>query len=199
MSQPAHDLMESAILDDEAASPSITPVTPPRRDSMEDADSSLTRKRPRLDNGTASKRGAMAVAPSPDTNTDNPPPADQLVEMTIRSPPPSSSTSSSQPAVDADGPVPAMDGAEEEGATIVTTNTTEPELEADDDTGAGSPTIEEVDEVEEEAMDYMRDPEDHFRQFPYANTNPSYYAALERMVTHFHGGRSPLYAREKQS
>ncbi|KAI0587871.1 Ubiquitin carboxyl-terminal hydrolase [Pyrenophora tritici-repentis] len=66
------------------------PASPPRRDPIEDADASFTRKRPRLHSGSNS-------LPAMDTNTDpqtptNPAasPAEKQVEMTIRSHPPSS-------------------------------------------------------------------------------------------------------------
>src|SRR6266702_2284878 len=84
------DLMESVDLTQTSGTSS-----PPRRDSMEDADSTLTRKRPRLDSGSRATRSmsadVMANGPQPGNTTAEP------VEVTInvRSQPPSSEEGSS--------------------------------------------------------------------------------------------------------
>jgi ubiquitin carboxyl-terminal hydrolase 34 len=65
-----------------------SPASPPRRDPVEDADPSFTRKRPRLDSGSNSMRALSADSEPPARST--PSPREQQVEMTIRPHPPSS-------------------------------------------------------------------------------------------------------------
>lgn len=190
--------MESVTADDQAIT---VPASPPRRDSIEDADSSLTRKRPRLDNGTTDNR-AMSTDPTPATqSTASPRPADQLVEMTIRSQPPSSSQPSAGPA-EPNEPVAPMAATEEEGVPAV--ETAEDQLLGDDnDVPEDSPPVIAVDsddDTEDALGDYADDyihiqhgAEEYFRRFPFATPayHGNYSAALRQMIQHFQGGMLP--------
>ncbi|KAF2277934.1 uncharacterized protein EI97DRAFT_441220 [Westerdykella ornata] len=147
MSQPAAgDRMESAVPDEVTATPS-----PPPRNPLEDEDSTLTRKRRRLDSA----------------------PAEQLVEMTIRSQPPSSpqplSKESDAPANehpgDSDTAAPQGDGADSPAVIPID----------DDDDCDSSDTL----------GDYQRGDDLLFRRFPFASTfGDDCQAALAQMINH---------------
>ncbi|KAF2477566.1 uncharacterized protein BDR25DRAFT_2094 [Lindgomyces ingoldianus] len=196
MSQRDHELMESVHADDQAIT---VPASPLRRDSMEDADSSLTRKRPRLDSGSRETR-SMSTDTAPAT-TSVAQPVDQPVEMTIRSQPPSSqsvnSTSDANGASLATLSVPSESVPLEESA--------EDPVVAIDDVVADSPPVVAVDDDEdaEEAMDDYTgsissfvhievDEEAYFRRFPFTHSHHgNYQAALRAITAHFQGA-NPL-------
>jgi ubiquitin carboxyl-terminal hydrolase 34 len=194
--------MESVTQDEHVAITPAVPASPPRRDSMEDADPSLTRKRPRLDSGS-NDNCAMSTDPVPGAaDTTIAPSAEQAVEMTIRSQPPSSS----QPTDGADDidivSAHAM-SAQETSAPIVDNTEDDLTLDLDKDTTVGSPPVLAVDEEEEDAMgDYIQvdlNPEDYYRQFPYASSG-DYMGAVRSIINHFHGCKlwspaiSPMHA-----
>ena len=195
--------MESATPDDHAAITSAIPVSPPRRDSMEDADPSLTRKRPRLDSGSNDNRAMSTDPVSAAADTAIAPPVEQAVEMTIRSQPPSSSQpidgaddldTVSAPTMSArDSPAPTLDSAEND-LTVDLENAT-----------VHSPPVLAIDDEEEDAMgDYIQvdlNPEDYYRRFPFA-TGGDYMGAVRSIINHFHGCKlhspafSPTHANE---
>ncbi|KAH7065802.1 hypothetical protein BKA63DRAFT_165338 [Paraphoma chrysanthemicola] len=80
-----HDLAQPVAADEPASN---VPASPPRRDPVEDADPSFTRKRPRLGSGSNSIRALSVDTESPAHTAASP--REQQVEMTIRSHPPSS-------------------------------------------------------------------------------------------------------------
>ncbi|KAF2652193.1 hypothetical protein K491DRAFT_66106 [Lophiostoma macrostomum CBS 122681] len=197
-----HDLMESVTADAQAIT---VPASPPRRDSMEDADSSLTRKRPRLDNSAADNRAMATDAPSAPANHEHTPhhnldpdgpPAEQQVEMTIRSQPPSSSQPSDA----------AADGSEAATTDPAAGDAAEPLMEAaeeplvvEDEAPADSPPVIAIDDDDDDddaeevmgdyAADYIhieRDEEDYFRKFPFSHQYPdSYMGAIRQIISHF--------------
>jgi ubiquitin carboxyl-terminal hydrolase 34 len=101
----------------------------------------------------------------------NNPPAEQLVEMTIRSQPPCSSHPPTEgiPSPPADSP---------------------PVIAVDEDE-------DEEDDIEDAMGDYNTDfihidnEEDYFRKFPFATPayHGDYKAALRQMISHFQGGK----------
>jgi ubiquitin carboxyl-terminal hydrolase 34 len=124
-----------------------SPASPPRRDPVEDADPSFTRKRPRLDSGSTNMR---ALSADPDS-----PAREQQVEMTIRPHPPSS-------------PVPAAAGqghnandllADPQDISPIVIPSTEDE--------PGSPPIMLIEGDDDAAYGYpvQPDPDDHFERF----------------------------------
>ncbi|KAF2676667.1 hypothetical protein K458DRAFT_396702 [Lentithecium fluviatile CBS 122367] len=189
MSQRDHGLMEpTAAAEAEAFS---VPVSPPQRDSMEDADPSLTRKRPRLDSGSKDTL-AMPTDPAA-SNTASAPPHEQQVEMTIRSQPASSSHT--------------MDGADDSEFAVAAAalgEDTDPEPAVadtdigpvlEDDDSADSPPVIAIDDDDSDTMvgstvpsatqiDY--DAELHFQRFPFAQQG-NYLQAVHNIAQHFHG------------
>ena len=188
MSQQDHDLMESVSADNQATAVT-SPTSPPRRDSMEDADSSLTRKRPRLDNGPLDNRAMSAdPAPAPAENTTTSHPQ----EMTIRSQPPSSSQPTDE-ASEPNGAASIMPAAEEESTPPV-----ESVEELDVDVAADSPPVIAIDDDDAEAiddidLDYIhieQDEEYHFRRFPFTVQlyQGNYAQAARQIAQHVSGG-----------
>jgi ubiquitin carboxyl-terminal hydrolase 34 len=154
MNAREHDLAQPAAAD----VPAITaPATPPRRDLVEDADPSFTRKRPRLDSGSNSIR-ALSADPEFSARTAFSP-REQQVEMTIRSHPPSS-------------PVPAADeqGHNANGLPEDIQNLS-PLLIASTEDDSDSPPVMVIEEDDGAALGFsvQIDAEDYFRQFPYAH------------------------------
>jgi ubiquitin carboxyl-terminal hydrolase 34 len=149
-----HNLAQPATADETAIT---SPASPPRRDPVEDADPSFTRKRPRLDSGSNSIRALSTDTESSARTASSP--REQQVEMTIRSHPPSS-------------PVPAAaeQGHNANGLPADLQNIS-PILMASTEDDSGSPPIMVIEEDDEPAMAFSIpiDAEDHFRQFPYAH------------------------------
>lgn len=178
--------MESATADTALS----VPTSPPPRDSMEDADPSLTRKRPRLDSG-----GVETPDMHTDTDTDadsTTAPPEQQVEMTIRSQPPSlshirdaaGSTDDTHATATSDHPlhVPAtMDGASSG------TN----DVDGADDSSADSPPVIAIDDDDDDDAGPMGgyataasfhveyDADTHLSMFPFAHNGDYMYAAQE--------------------
>jgi ubiquitin carboxyl-terminal hydrolase 34 len=189
MSAQGHVLKQPSAADELATtfpppSPSLSP-SPPRRDPVEDADPSFTRKRPRLDSGSNSLCTMSAGSESPAGATTSPPP--ELVEMTIRSHPPSSPA----PAPAAAGGVSVIDGTSDEpildpdGSPIIM-------LSAEDD--RGSPPIMIIDDDDEDDDDdpaeaERLDPESHFASFPSAHPS-DYSTAVRDLVQYVQGSTS---------
>jgi ubiquitin carboxyl-terminal hydrolase 34 len=166
-----------------ADEPAISvPASPPRRDPIEDADASFTRKRPRLHSGSNSLR-AMSPRPKTPENTAAPL-TDKQLEMTIRSHPPSSPVH----AEDEDQPNANdfLDGAASDADQ-------EPILIASSEDESGSPPImiidDDDDDDDDEAVGYtvQMDAADHFRRFPYSNLG-SYSKVVCDLGVHI-GGR----------
>ena len=163
-----NDLVQSVA----AHEPATTlPATPPRRDPIEDADASFTRKRPRLHSGRNSQC-AMSTEPRTPRNA-APLPADNQVEMTIRSHPPSSpvrpgdddhSHANSLP--ESPSPAPAQS----------------PILIASSDDEAASPPVMVIDDDDNDAIgpSVHMDPDDHFRRFPYVHVATNSYGTVVR-------------------
>jgi ubiquitin carboxyl-terminal hydrolase 34 len=193
MSQQDHDLTDSVLpAGDQASNP---PASPPRRDPMEDADSSLTRKRPRLDDGTSDNRTMPtdSASPSHASSTDT---TEQLVEMTIRSQPPSSSQPTDG-AADSPEAVSIMVSGHKSSAQAMDDSAAA--LPGEEDAPGDSPPVIAVDDAEDEedAMgdytgEYMHinyNEEDYFRKFPFANGG-NYMVALRQITAHFVGSAS---------
>jgi ubiquitin carboxyl-terminal hydrolase 34 len=122
-----------------------SPASPPRRDPVEDADPSFTRKRPRLDSGSTNMRALSADTASP--------PREQQVEMTIRPHPPSS-------------PMPAAAGQGHAANDLpADPQTISPILIASIEDGAGSPPVMLIEEDDDAGLGYPLDPDDHFERF----------------------------------
>ncbi|KAF2875102.1 hypothetical protein BDV95DRAFT_665713 [Massariosphaeria phaeospora] len=172
MSQRDHGLMEPVVADDRA---NTVPASPPRRDSIEDADSSLTRKRPRLDSGIRATEAMSADTHASESTA----PRDQ-VQMTIRSQPPSSAASADQ----------------EDTVAIILSTENAPD--GQDDAAADSPPVLAIDEDDDDAEEGMLDyvdlgagvmqveyvAEDYFSRFPFTQ-HDNYFAALRSVVQHF--------------
>jgi ubiquitin carboxyl-terminal hydrolase 34 len=168
-----HDLAQPAAAD----VPAITgPATPPRRDFVEDADSSFTRKRPRLDTGSNSMR-AHSSDPPPSAKAP-PSPREQRVEMTIRSHPPSS-------------PVTA---AHEQGHTAndfsadLDMQNLSPILIATTEDESGSPPVMLIDEDGDAPASFpvQTDAEAYFQAFPYGHLG-NYLQVTRDLPQYIHG------------
>lgn len=192
MSQQDHDLKGSVVSSDDLSAITI-PASPPRRLSMEDADSSLTRKRPRLDNGSADNRPMPADSP-PDVDPYSTHLAEQPREMTIRSQLPSSSQTQDTAAdIDPQKDTSFMDVVQSEPITGLD-EPIEAQFDGGDDVGVSSPPVLAIDDDDEYASIRIEyDEEDYFRKFPFASsgfTGPPYMGALRQMITHFHGANA---------
>ncbi|RMZ67789.1 DFFRY protein [Pyrenophora seminiperda CCB06] len=157
MTAQDNHLAQSLAADEPA---NTAPASPPRRDPIEDADASFTRKRPRLHSGSNSlpTMGTDTGPQTPANTTASP--AEKLVEMTIRSHPPSS-------------PVPAGDEAandvldnafpdSEQSLILITSSEDEP----------GSPPVMIIDDDDDDepvGFAVQIDPANHFREFPYSH------------------------------
>lgn len=150
-------LAHPAAADDHTAITVTGPASPPRRDEIEDANPSFTRKRPRLDSGSNSVR---ALSAEPDSSAGTAiSPREAPKEMTIRSHPPSS-------------PVPA---ATEPGQRVDSTPETpqniSPVIMASTEDDAGSPPVVLVESDDDDNVvdhDIQMDAEDYFHRFPWA-------------------------------
>lgn len=176
MSQRDHELTASPTVDN---APSV-PASPPPRDSMEDADPSLTRKRPRLDSGAVDD-SAMHV--DEDSTRPSPVPAEQQVEMTIRSQPPSSHPPAVAHAAAAAAAGTPCHGIQTPMATYAASN-------ALGDGAADSPPVIAIDDDDDDdddaasmvsypAVHVQFDPELHLSAFPFMNHGDYVYAAAE--------------------
>ncbi|KAF2015202.1 hypothetical protein BU24DRAFT_479980 [Aaosphaeria arxii CBS 175.79] len=181
-----HDLMDSVSAGD-AHTISPTPASPPRRDPMEDADSSLTRKRPRLDTGSPDNR-TMASDSTSTSSRSVAHPTEQPLEMTIRSQPPSASIHSDGAfeQVDATESMGSMEpAADAPGGTPV-----ENQLDGGNDTVEGSPPVVVVPDDDEQLYGSIlldQDEEEYFSRFPFASHGfqGGHMGALRQMGQHF--------------
>jgi ubiquitin carboxyl-terminal hydrolase 34 len=190
MSQRDHGLMEPVT----AAEAFSVPVSPPPRDSMEDADPSLTRKRPRLDSG--SKDTLAMPTDSAPLNTTAAPPREQQVEMTIRSQPPTSSQALD--GVDDTEHVPvAAAPADEDIDLEAAAFSTDIAPALGDDDPADSPPVIAIDDDDSDNMigfavpsaaqlDY--DAEVYFQRFPFTQ-HGNYLQAVHSIAQHFQGSK----------
>ncbi|KAF2191532.1 hypothetical protein K469DRAFT_656523 [Zopfia rhizophila CBS 207.26] len=193
MSQQDHDLMESVSADDQAIS---VPASPLRRDSMEDADSSLTRKRPRLDSGSRDTR-SMSTDPAPPADNPTLPSVEPV--MTINTRP---QLVSLQPADSTENPNAASAAAvstQEQAPTVV--DTTQDQLDDVDDTDSPPVIAVEDDDTEPTMDDYTgsgsgyvqvdHDEEDYFLRFPFTHAQGGNYVnALRAVTNHFQGAQA---------
>ncbi|KAJ4298108.1 hypothetical protein N0V90_006007 [Kalmusia sp. IMI 367209] len=186
MSQRDHELMEAATADITISVPASPP--PPPRDSMEDADPSLTRKRPRLDSGSVDNSAMHADL---DSSVDSTAPPEQLVEMTIRSQPPSSSHVQDSPGSTGDThPFAAPDEA------IHIPATTLEDSAGAGDTSADSPPVIAIDDDDEAdamveyavnaSVDVEYDADAYFAMFPFA-PNGNYMHAVHEFAQYLQG------------
>lgn len=149
-----HDLAQSVAADEPAIN---VPASPPRRDPVEDADPSFTRKRPRLGSGSNSLRALSVDTESPAHTTATP--REQQVEMTIRSHPPSSP----------------VHGETEQGhnanGSLGDPQDPSPVLVASTEDDLPSPPVMAIEDDEEvgPAFSVQPDAEDLFRRFPFPN------------------------------
>jgi ubiquitin carboxyl-terminal hydrolase 34 len=174
-----NDLAQPAAADETAIT---EPASPPRRDPVEDADPSFTRKRPRLDSGSNSIRALSTDTESSAKTTASP--REQQVEMTIRSHPPSSPVSAP---VEQGHDANALPGEPQNISPIVIANT---------DDMSGSPPVVLIEDDEESipGVSLQVDPEDYFQQFP-SNTPGDYYKGVHDLPQYFSGCMSPLLLR----
>ena len=188
MSQRDYDLMES-VSADEAIS---VPALPPPRDSAQDADSSLTRKRPRLDMGAVDPPVMHA------DSTASTHPVDQQVEMTIRSQPPSlSSHTLDGTANTSQGPVPTASTTSNDtsvAAPVIHDVPASPDLAS-----AGSPPILLIEDEDDDAetmdaytaassLDIEHDADSYFATFPFTQ-HGNFSQAVHSIIQHLQGSR----------
>jgi ubiquitin carboxyl-terminal hydrolase 34 len=175
MTAQDHHLAHSAAADD---SPSTTtaPASPPRRDPVEDADPSFTRKRPRLDSGSNSIR-ALSADTEPLART-TASPREQQVEMTIRSHPPSSPVSA---AVEQGHHADAMSD-DTQNISPIHIPTTEDE--------PGSPEVVLIHDDDEPApapaFSVQMDATHHFQRFPWSAAG-DYSQVVRELPKYFQG------------
>lgn len=196
MTAQDNDLVQSvavavAVAADEPAT--IAPAS--RRDPIEDADASFTRKRPRL-HGSNTLCAMSTEAHTPDNH----------VEMTIRSHPPSSPVrpgddyhchTGDVAASPSPAPVhsPILIPSSDDEATNPPVMVVNDEDEDDKDEPA-SPPVMVVDEDEDEDDEAVGlavhiDPEDHFRRFPYSHVG-SYTSVVRDLAQHVQDSASSL-------
>jgi len=180
MTAPDSHLLHSLAADEPANTVPASP--PPRRDPIEDADASFTRKRPRLHSGSNS-------LPAMDADTGSQTPAntaaslaEKQVEMTIRSHPPSS-------------PIPAGDEAAHGSADHVLeaalpTSEQSPILIPSSEDQPGSPPVMVIDDDDDEAVGFavQLDAANHFRQFPYSHVG-SYATVIRELAQHVYASK----------
>ncbi|KAL6702486.1 hypothetical protein ACN47E_001611 [Coniothyrium glycines] len=166
MSSPRHDLEEPPVA---AADDPVIPVsaTPPRRDPVEDADASFTRKRPRLDSGGGSLR-AMSANPETPSKV-SPSPYDKQLEMTIRALPASSPLA-------ADGEDDATFRDIPDSPTPVKLSS--PILIAEGE--AASPRVMLIADEDNDTSHFaiVPDADEHYRRFPFAHAG--HYSSMVR-------------------
>lgn len=191
MTAQDHDLAQSVAADPPAIS---TPASAPRRDPVDDTDTSPIRKRPRLDIGSTAARDMSAAPASPD------PPAattrEQKVEMTIRSHPPSSPMRDPEEDAGQADIEPQATPAAIEGSPIIIASTEDDE---------GSPPVVLIEDDDDDDDDVARsyrlqlDAEDHFRRFPFSG-HGSYSYIIRELPNHLHQSiSSPLHPLESIS
>lgn len=177
-----YDLAPSVAADDTDTAITAVPASPPRRDPVEDADASFTRKRPRLDSGSNSVRALSQDTEASDTTAASPR-DQQEVEMTIRPHPPSSPAPAALP----DGQN--ANGSSEDSQDI------SPVLVATTEDDLGSPQVVVIEEDDDEhTADYaiQMDADDYFRQFPYP-TMGNYAHVVREIPQYLHGCKSCAY------
>lgn len=178
-----HGLAQSVAADE----PAITaPASPPRRDPVQDADPSFTRKRPRLDSGSNSLRAMSADLESLATSATSS--HDQLVEMTIRSHPPSS-PAQPEPTQDHSPQNPTPNDFCED---LQHTQLNSPILISNTEDELDSPPIMLVEDDNDPvaAFEIQPDADDHFRRFPFsAHGN---YSQVVRELPQYIQGSVPL-------
>lgn len=178
MSLRDHDLVQS----EAAHEPAIAlPASSPRRNPVEDADPSYTRKRPRLGSGSNS---LCAMSPEPDSSNNDPAsPRDQQVEMTIRPHPPAEAMAGDG----ASSPPEAVSSAQGKSPMVVAST---------EDDESGSPpvmVIDDDDDVESSAGFLVQvDAEDYFEQFPHAR-HGNYLQAVQTLTQHIQGCKSHFF------
>jgi ubiquitin carboxyl-terminal hydrolase 34 len=177
MSRPHHSHAHAVAADESAHGTSASP--PPPRNSVEDADASFTRKRPRLHSGGTSIR-AMSTDPLSAS------PQEQQVEMTIRPHPPSSPASGhAEEGSDVDDLLldaqPDEAGLPVPGENMEDPSRSPPIMVIDDD----DDDDDDDDEVDA-GFSIQLDAEDYFRQFPYASRG-DYSDAVHGLPQHFQG------------
>ncbi|KAL1796630.1 hypothetical protein ACET3X_005170 [Alternaria dauci] len=177
MPAPDIDIVQSVAADEPATTASASPP-PPRRDPVEDADASYTRKRPRLHRGSNSLC-AMPSEPQTPANT-APDSSETQVEMTIRSHPPLS---------------PVRGGDEHHGNAndfledASPTPAQSPILITSSEDERPSPPImiiDDNDDVEAVAFPVEVDAEDYFRRFPYSQ-HGGYSTVVRDLAQHIQG------------
>lgn len=178
MTAQDHDLAHPAAVDETAIT--VTgPATPPRRDPVEDANPSFTRKRPRLDSGSNSIR-ALSAEPDSSAGTIISPRESQ-VEMTIRSHPPSS-------------PVPAAVGqGQHANRTPETSQTISPIIMASTEDDSGSPPVMLVESDDDDSVvghTIEMDAEDYFHRFPWASSQQPYIFVVRDLAKYFQNRKS---------
>jgi ubiquitin carboxyl-terminal hydrolase 34 len=147
---------EDNVAQSAAADATAITASPPRRDPVEDADPSFTRKRPRLDCGSNSVRALSTDTESSARTAGSP--REQQVEMTIRSHPPSSPVSAP---IDPGHIANAMSKHPQNISPILIVST---------DDESGSPPVMLIEEDEESAVGFtvQIDAGDHFQHFPWS-------------------------------
>jgi ubiquitin carboxyl-terminal hydrolase 34 len=185
-----HDLVQSVAADE----PAITaPASPPRRDPIEDADASFTRKRPRLHSGSNSLR-AMSADPQTPANL-TPTSAEKQVEMTIRSHPPSS-------------PVRAGDNDDDDGSnagdfledTLLDQNMSPIVIPSSEEDDSRSPPVLLIDDDDAPTVDFsvQLNANDHFARFPYPHLG-TYATMVRQLAQHISEGEPTLFCLPYQS
>jgi len=202
---PEHDLMESVPPDHHAIP--VIPASPPRRDSREDADSSLTRKRPRLDSGSGDNHTMPAVEPDANATSPSNPKvaASEPVEVTInvRSQPHSAAIAASEPNMAKDSTAsPAEDDSAVRGSASQIISNQETDIVDVEDSSSNSPTVLAIDDDDDEdgivntmsgypASDFIQLddtdllPQEYLQTFPYA-TEQSPMAAIRMLCNHLY-------------
>ncbi|KAF2852699.1 ubiquitin C-terminal hydrolase-like protein [Plenodomus tracheiphilus IPT5] len=169
MTSQDHDLTPPVAAD----APAINvPASPPRRDPVEDADASFTRKRPRLDCGSTALRAMSTDPASPTLPTAAP--HEQQVEMTIRPHPPSSPMAAGDEAPgNTHGP----------HCSPVPPPNQSPIAIASSDEGSTSPPVEIIVDDEDASFTVLVDPDEHFRQFPF-NSSRNCCVMVRELTAH---------------
>ncbi|KAF1917381.1 hypothetical protein BDU57DRAFT_537068 [Ampelomyces quisqualis] len=153
------DYLAHPVAADDTAITATGPTSPPRRDPVEDADPSFTRKRPRLGSGSNSIRALSADTESSATPAASP--REPQVEMTIRAHPPSSPVPV---------PVPAAAARRHDANGLsADPQTISPILIATAEDESGSPPVMLIEEDDAPGLDdsVQIDADDHFQQFPW--------------------------------
>ena len=176
MSAPGQDIEQSHAADEPTTSSSPSPS---RRDPVEDADDSFTRKRPRLDGGGTNLRAMSIESDSPRKSITSP--HKEMVAMTIRE----------HPAL---SPSPAEDEEHDHIPTGTSTTdrastpTTSPAMiDGAEDDLTSPPVIEIIDDDDDEPsanFTVQLNAEDYFKQFPYQQRFRSTLEALREITKH---------------